>query len=86
MIRSHESFQESYLKVVKPKTKWDIFKFPPINLDGTLRTFKIEGILLCFTFMYVLDVCTEITLLCESLFTMLTMICFTFMYGLDVCI
>ena len=31
MIRSHESFQESYLKVVKPKTKWDIFKFPPFN-------------------------------------------------------
>ena len=32
MIRSHESFQESHSKVVKPKTKWDIFKFPPFKL------------------------------------------------------
>ena len=31
MIRSHESIQESHFKVVKPKTKWDIFKFPPFS-------------------------------------------------------
>ena len=31
MIISHESFQESCLKVVKPRTKWDIYKFPPFS-------------------------------------------------------
>ena len=37
MIRSHESPQKSHLKVVKPKTKWDIFKFPPFNM-GALKS------------------------------------------------
>ena len=31
MIGSDVSFQESHLKVVKPKTKRDIFKFPPFT-------------------------------------------------------
>ena len=33
LIRSHKSFQESNLKVVKPMTKWDILKITPLRID-----------------------------------------------------
>ena len=50
MIGSHVSFQESHLKVVKPKTKRDIFKFPPFT---NFRLQLLEFFLICMEFVYI---------------------------------
>ena len=66
MIRSHESFQESYLKVVKPMTKWDILKITPLRIDCMIACLVPVSSLTCYPSPWNLELNPEALRLIQS--------------------